>query len=364
MAGQIGVGVIGVNADRGWAASAHMPALKALPEYRLHAVSARSLEGARRAAQAFGAETAYGDAYELIADPGVDLVVVTVKVTDHEPYVTAALEAGKMVFCEWPLGRGLAEAERMAALARARGVRNVIGLQARFSPPIRHLRRLVESGRLGTVLGSSMVGSGGAWAGQVDPVYEYLLAVENGATVLSIPCGHALDAQRLVLGEYETLASTLAAVRGRSIRTTDQAVIPITTPDQLAFSGRLRSGALASTYYRGGAFRGPAFRWQINGSEGDAEIVLQQGQLQAGAAVLRAGFGADAEMAELPLPPDLAPAAGWPASGPAANVTALYAQFARDLRDGGREAPDFDHAVGHHRLLDAIVAADRGAPVP
>jgi hypothetical protein len=60
----------------------------------------------------------FGTAEELARRDEVDLVVVTVKVPHHREVVTTALQAGKMVLCEWPLGNGLAEAEELAALAR------------------------------------------------------------------------------------------------------------------------------------------------------------------------------------------------------------------------------------------------------
>lgn len=79
---------------------------------------------------------AFDNNLELIQHPEVDLVVVAVNVTQHNDIVLAALEAGKMVYCEWPLGRNLAEAEAMAALARKKEIRTVIGLQGRFAPDI------------------------------------------------------------------------------------------------------------------------------------------------------------------------------------------------------------------------------------
>ena len=48
-----------------------------------------------------------------------------------------ALEAGKNVFVEWPLGQNLAEAEEMAALAKSANVTTAVGLQARQAPSIR-----------------------------------------------------------------------------------------------------------------------------------------------------------------------------------------------------------------------------------
>src|SRR5687768_10483836 len=104
------VGLVGANPERGWAPWAHVPALNALPQFRLEGVSARTRETAEAAARAFGAARAYGDTWELVRSPDVDIVTICVKVPEHRPIVLAALEAGKHVFCEWPLGRDVAEA--------------------------------------------------------------------------------------------------------------------------------------------------------------------------------------------------------------------------------------------------------------
>uniref|UniRef100_UPI0015F0CB56 Gfo/Idh/MocA family oxidoreductase n=1 Tax=Pseudonocardia pini TaxID=2758030 RepID=UPI0015F0CB56 len=110
---RIGVGVVGLSAGRGWAATAHLPALRALPElFSVRASSASSPESGRAGAEAHGVPHACADVRELAEHPEVDLVVVTVKVPEHERLVGDALAAGKAVLCEWPLGNGTAEAER------------------------------------------------------------------------------------------------------------------------------------------------------------------------------------------------------------------------------------------------------------
>src|SRR6516164_6889129 len=114
----IRVGIVGANAQRAWAHDAHVPALAALPGFQLAAVSARTQELAEAARAAFGAGRAFGDSLALVRDPDIDLVAVTVKVPEHRAVVLAALAAGKHVYCEWPLGRDLAEAEEMAAAVR------------------------------------------------------------------------------------------------------------------------------------------------------------------------------------------------------------------------------------------------------
>ncbi|MFJ9843554.1 Gfo/Idh/MocA family oxidoreductase [Kitasatospora sp. NPDC101155] len=63
----------------------------------------------------------FGSAQELARNEEVDLVVVTVKVPHHLELIRPALEAGKTVFSEWPLGVDLAQAEELADLAHRRG---------------------------------------------------------------------------------------------------------------------------------------------------------------------------------------------------------------------------------------------------
>src|SRR4051794_26604809 len=98
----LGVGIIGVSSERGWAAAAHIPALRVLPNYEIRALSAHSEESARAAGQAFGVNAVFSDHEQMVAQPDVDVVAVTVKVPHHRELVSAALRAGKAVYCEWP----------------------------------------------------------------------------------------------------------------------------------------------------------------------------------------------------------------------------------------------------------------------
>src|SRR5437867_10508587 len=128
---KLGVGIIGVNPAWGWAATAHIPALRALPNYEIRALSATTREAARAAGEAFGVGATFSDHEDLVIRPDVDIVAVTVKVPHHRALVSAALAAGKAVYCEWPLGRDLDDARAMATLAADRRVGTVVGLQGR-----------------------------------------------------------------------------------------------------------------------------------------------------------------------------------------------------------------------------------------
>src|SRR5258708_31956621 len=119
----IRVGVVGLSARGGWAASSHVPALAGLDGYELRALSASSTGSARAAGEKYAVPLTFSSAAELARSAEVDLVVVTVKVPQHLELIRPALEAGKTVFSEWPLGADLAQAQELADLADRRGLR-------------------------------------------------------------------------------------------------------------------------------------------------------------------------------------------------------------------------------------------------
>src|SRR6266516_6089133 len=154
----LGVGIIGVSPVRGWAATAHFPALRALPTYEIRALSGHTAESARAAGEVFGVRAVFSDPKQVVSQPDIDVVAGTVKVPHHRELVSAALAASKAVYCEWPLGRDLDDARAMAALAADKGVRTVVGLQARQAPAIAFVQQLLSDGYVGEVLSTTMVG--------------------------------------------------------------------------------------------------------------------------------------------------------------------------------------------------------------
>src|SRR5437660_4666969 len=156
---RIRVGIIGANPDRGWAAQAHIPALTSLSDdFEITALSTSRRESAAAAAKRFGVPAAFDNHEELVNSPAVDVVAVTVKVPYHLELATAALEAGKAVYCEWPTGNGLKEAETFAALAKEKDVLAVAGLQARSAPPVAYARDRSPQGCLGQLLSTTLFG--------------------------------------------------------------------------------------------------------------------------------------------------------------------------------------------------------------
>jgi predicted dehydrogenase len=329
--------------------------LKSLSDdFEITALSTSRRESADAASRLFGVPLAFDNHQQLVNSAAVDVVAVTVKVPHHLELVTAALEAGKAVYCEWPLGNGLQEAQTLAALAKRQGVLAVAGLQARSAPSVAYVRDLVTQGYVGEVLSTTLVGSGMGWGPTVEPFNAYLNDKKNGATMLAIAVGHTADALCYCLGEVRELSATTAMRRTTfTIAGTDES-IPMNAEDQVAVSGLLESGAVFSIHYRGGVSRGTSLLWEINGSEGDLQLTATGGQAQIWDLELRGGKGDQASLELLPVPEKYRWA---PPQGPGTNVAQAYAHFARDYRDGTHLCPTFDDAVTRHRMLDAIETA-------
>src|SRR5438105_9052845 len=157
MAHKIRLGFVGANVRATWASQSHFPALLASPDVEMTAVCTTRPESAEEARRAFGAKLAFHDVQAMVTSPEIDAVAVVVKVPEHYGPTRAALEAGKHVYTEWPLGRTTAEAEELAALARSRGLQTTVGLQARVNPALMFIKEQIEAGYVGEVLACQVV---------------------------------------------------------------------------------------------------------------------------------------------------------------------------------------------------------------
>jgi predicted dehydrogenase len=351
----LGVGIAGVSAVRGWAAAAHIPALRALPNYEIRALSAHSAESARAAGEAFGVSAVFSDHEQMLTQPDIDVVAVTVKVPHHRQLVSAALGAGKTVYCEWPLGRDLEDARAMAALAAEQQVRTVVGLQARQAPAIEFIRDLLGDGYVGEVLSTAMVGLSipGDFVVQAN---AYMLDRTNGANLLTIAVGHSLDTLSFVLGEFADLSALTDLRRPLiTIEETGEQMVK-TAADQVAVIGTLTSGATASIHIREAVAGGTGFLWEIDGTHGTLRITAGAAYPEIYPLTIWGARGRN-NLAELAVPAKLTQK--WPAltgleATPGYNVGRAYAAFAADIDNGTQTVPDFADAVRRHEVIAAI----------
>ena len=351
----IGVGIIGANPGRGWAATAHIPALQALPDYEIRALSSTRQESADTAGSAFGVPLTFSDHMALVNRPEVDLVAVTVKAPHHFELVTAALNAGKSVYCEWPFGADLKQAQAMADLAADKRVTTVVGLQGRQAPAIRYARDLIADGYLGEVLSTTLIGLQGAGE-EVTRANAYMLEDANGANLLTIGIGHSVDTMNFVLGEFDELSAVAAIRRPRMVISETGEQVVKTAADQIAVVGSLVSGAVATVHARDAVAGGTGLLWEINGAKGTLRITAPGGLPGIFPLTISGSQGAG-EVLELEVPVrydlEVAELSGL-AGHPAYNVGRTYASFAHDRDHGTHTAPDFAQAVTRHEMLAAI----------
>jgi predicted dehydrogenase len=354
MAQSIRVGIVGATVTpggSGWGANAHVPALKALPEYELMAVCTAHPETAAASARAFGAELAFSQFAEMVARPDIDLVVVVVRVPGHYDLVMQALQAGKAVFCEWPLGATVAQAEEMTSLAAARGLTTAVGLQAQSNPTLLYARDLVADGAIGEVLAVNLVaisqaiterGPGRIWQGQR----------ANGANTLTIAGGHALDALCFILGEVAEVSARLATTITQWHNPETDETVTVDSPDWISVAGRLVSGAQVAALVATVPANPSGQRLEIYGDRGT--LVISGSSLNLGPNQLQGSRGKQPLAAMEPperytLVPPSVPA------GPPRNVAQAYVRLARTFGPAGEPfEPDFAHALRRHRLIEAI----------
>lgn len=123
-----------------------------LPKVHLHTLCDTPADRAAVMADQFGFARASDDWRATVADPEIDIVSITTPNGMHREMAVTALKAGKHVWCEKPMALTLAEAEEMAATAKAAGKVTLLGYNYIRNPAIDHAVRLVADGRIGRVV--------------------------------------------------------------------------------------------------------------------------------------------------------------------------------------------------------------------
>ncbi len=353
---KIRVGIVGASANRGFASIAHIPALRALPQFEIAAVCTTRQESAEAAARHYAVPLAFSNPDAMARHPDVDLVTVSVKVPDHYDPVMAAIAAGKHVYCEWPLGRDTEEAGQMLEAAERAGIRHVVGLQGQTSPAINYARDLVAEGYVGRVLSATMIGCAPNWGAAIDRSYQADRA--NGANLMTITGGHQIDALCHCLGEFREVAAFVVSQRDRIHSEDAGGLIPKTSPDQLVVSGIVGDGAAVSFQIRGGMARGTEFLFEIHGDKGDLALTAtERASMQRQDLRVQGAQGEAKALANLPVPASYRWVPEGVPEGSPYNVAQLYARLGERIQDGKPASPGFAAAVTRHRLIDAIVRA-------
>lgn len=181
-------------------------------------------EKADAMAKRLGATALY-DSDELFAYNGIDVVLVLTESGKHTAHARAALEAGKHVIVEKPIGLIPQEVLDNVDLATSKGLMYAAIKQNRFNPAIMHLKEAMDSGRFGKlVLGSIRViwcryqdyyedGWHGTWAMDGGVISQQAIHHIDALQWICGPIKEVMSAQQNALNHLEAEDTTVAVVR-------------------------------------------------------------------------------------------------------------------------------------------------------
>tara|TARA_R110002051_G_scaffold308784_1_gene381024 strand:- start:1572 stop:2555 length:984 start_codon:yes stop_codon:yes gene_type:complete len=117
----------------------------------LVAVASRNLSRASEFAKEYNAKYAYGSYEELFNSPDVDVIYIATPHTHHAALAITAMEHGKHVLCEKPMGVNKNEVTRMIGAAQKNKVFLMEALWTRFNPSISKIKELVDNNKIGSI---------------------------------------------------------------------------------------------------------------------------------------------------------------------------------------------------------------------
>jgi len=202
----IKVGIIGL----GKMGKLHLRVSRYMDDARVVAVADPSPR-ALRAAQKEGVRTVYEDYHELLQDPSVDAVIITLPNFLHLEVALAAVAAGKHVFVEKPLAMTSADCERIDDAAARQGVKLMVGHNYRFFDATRRLKADYDSGAIGDVVLSTLELVHGPLAPSLEslPVPEWYFERDKVGMWLLDLGYHVADLFRWLFGDAEVVYARL-----------------------------------------------------------------------------------------------------------------------------------------------------------
>src|SRR5580765_6835723 len=179
-----------------------IPGAHASPKVSLAAVASRDLARAEEYARKWEIPRAYGSYEELLADPEIEAVYVSLPNTMHVEWSIRALEAGKHVLCEKPLARSGAEVERAFDAADRAGRFLMEAFMYRHNPQTARLAELVVGGAIGDL---RLVRSTFSYS-LYDAGNIRLRPELEGGALMDVGC-YCVSGSRLLAGEPELVSA-------------------------------------------------------------------------------------------------------------------------------------------------------------
>ena len=210
----------------------------------------------------------YETMYDAFADPEVDIILNLTRPYEHFAVTKAALEAGKHVYSEKPLGASLAEGQALKALAEERGILLGGAPDTFLGAGIQTCRKLIEDGYIGTPIGSAafMICRGHErWHPDPDFYYQY-----GGGPMMDMG-PYYLTAMVNLMGPIRRVhAATRCTFARRMITSSPLAGTPIDVNVSTYIAGTVEyaSGALGTLFTTFDVYYPSQARFEVYGSEG------------------------------------------------------------------------------------------------
>ena len=259
----IGIGIVG----GGYMGKAHSVAFSAVAGVfqtalrpRLVTICAQTETNAERYRNAYGFEKATSNWNDLISDPAVEAIVIASPQHTHHDIAVAALNAGKPVLCEKPLGCSLEQSRSMVAAAKASGVANMVGFNYIRTPASQQIKKFLMEGRIGDVtwfrgemtedfFADPKVGG---WRSQ---------GIANGTMGDLAP--HMINAAHTLMGPIDRLCASVETVH--KIRDG----LAVTNDDQAQMMCHFENGAQGHMFFsRVATGRKMGFAYEVHGTKG------------------------------------------------------------------------------------------------
>jgi predicted dehydrogenase len=312
----------------GWIVPKYIEASRLLPGLEVVAVASRDEARARATAARWGVARGYGGYERLLADADVEVVINALHNGLHCLWTVRALEAGKHVLCEKPLGRDAGEVAQMVAAAQQSGRHLMEAFMYRFHPQMDQVRQRLRAGEIGELLHVHCWRmSRGREAGNLR--YD---AAAGGGALLDLGC-YCVDFARWMIGAEPVRVRSSVRRRGG---------VDMTTSGMLEFGGGVTAQFCCSFEAE------PAYSAELIGTEGrmviphpwmppvwPTEFVVYRRQVSEVVRVEPAGL----------------PGHVW------VNFARELAHFAACVRGAATPAISGQDSLGNARVLDAVRAA-------
>ena len=367
----------------GWAARAHLPALKKLSHlFDVVAVCTTTMQTAQNAAQHFDVPHAFDDVEKMLAAlPEIDVVCVSVRPIHHFKVASAALRAGKHIYCEQPLTVSTEQAQALYDMAKKAGVKTVIGHQSHYEPATLCMAQMLKDGYIGRPLSFNHTYFLSNYIVPRPSHRQWLFEANMGGHP-GYRSGHSLDRLHSVLGQpVSSICADMAIQVPERIAVDTGGSILSTQVDNMNYLLRVGENIMGTMQTCFTAWYGTGNQFQVYGTEGmlmlatgeTPEWEKESGQGDPSRGELKL-YGARADLKqyvsnptaperlqnqyrEIPIPNEHFYIDNIARGGGAYLTAQTWHAFAEAIHEGRECAPSFLDKLRIHRVWDAAEAS-------